>query len=425
MSPGSIVGGLASLPYLRTCKTLRESSWDRTGGNKDAIEIGPGDSATLAEIKGPGIIRHIWFTIGSADPQHLRKILLRMYWDGEEKPSVESPVGDFFGVGHGMAKHFISLPLTMTTGRGYNCYFPMPFQERAEIAVLNECEGDVKAFYYHIDYELHDQLDDDLGYFHAKWRRELTKASKSTFNTDGKSNYLILKARGRGQYVGCTISVNGLRPGWWGEGDDMIFIDGEKWPPSIHGTGTEDYFNAAWGFNREFYGPYHGFPLKGPDDWTGSHSMYRFHIEDPVVFKKSILVSIEHGHANNRGDDWSSVAYWYQTEPHIEFYEMPSADERASIPICKKPGDLLRETLDDIRTSKLDTGDVTRYFESLHNTVAAIPDIPAGVKPVLSKTMYMLWASTCKDKVEAGKVDEARKLLEDLYETAIGALKNG
>jgi hypothetical protein len=133
---------------------------------------------------------------------------------------------------------------------------------------------------------------------------------------------LILEAYGYGRYVGCVLSIYGLKPGWWGEGDEMIFIDGEKWPPSIHGTGTEDYIGSAWGFNREFYGPFHGFPLMGKPDWTGPSSMYRFHIEDPIFFKKSIKVTIEHGHANDRGDDWSSVAYWYQNEPHYEFSKL-------------------------------------------------------------------------------------------------------
>ena len=332
--PPYIIGGLAALPYYRESTSRRVSSYDRTGGNRDYLTIEPWETRVLADIEGPGIIRHIWCTIASDDKYYLRNIVLRMYWDGEPNPSVESPIGDFFGVGHGVAKHFISLPLTMTCDRGFNSYFPMPFSRRARIEVENQSDKPVRAFYYHIDYEVLPGLDENMLRFHAKWRRENpTEAMEYPPGVEGKNltgedNYLILEAYGRGKYVGCVISIYGLKPGWWGEGDEMIFVDGEKWPPSIHGTGTEDYIGAAWGFKFEFYGPYHGLPLKGNPDWTGASSMYRFHIEDPIYFRKSIRVTIEHGHANDRSDDWSSVAYWYQTEPHYEFTKLPPPELR-------------------------------------------------------------------------------------------------
>ncbi|KYH36818.1 MAG: hypothetical protein AYL29_010620 [Candidatus Bathyarchaeota archaeon B24] len=332
--PPYIIGGLAALPYYRESTSRRVSSYDRTGGNRDYLTIEPWETRVLADIEGTGIIRHIWCTIASDDRYYLRNIVLRMYWDGEPNPSVESPIGDFFGVGHGVAKHFISLPLTMTCDRGFNSYFPMPFSRRARIEVENQSDKPVRAFYYHIDYEVLPGLDENMLRFHAKWRRENpTEAKKYPPGVEGKNltgedNYLILEAYGRGKYVGCVISIYGLKPGWWGEGDEMIFVDGEKWPPSIHGTGTEDYIGAAWGFKFEFYGPYHGLPLKGNPDWTGASSMYRFHIEDPIYFRKSIRVTIEHGHANDRSDDWSSVAYWYQTEPHYEFTKLPPPELR-------------------------------------------------------------------------------------------------
>jgi len=325
--------GLAGLPYPRRFRSRRASSYDRTGGNRDFITIERGARAVLMDARGAGVIRHIWVTIACGDEYHLRKILLRMYWDGEEMPSVEVPIGDFFGVGHAVAKHYVSLPLTMTCDRGFNSYFPMPFSDGARIEVENQCEVPVGAFYYNIDYEEHERVEEELLRFHAQWRREnpakgVPETVSRGVNLTGDENYVILEAEGRGNYVGCAMSVHGLKPGWWGEGDEMVFIDGEKWPPSIHGTGTEDYFNAAWGFNREFYGPFHGFPLKGNEDWTGKHSMYRFHVEDPIAFEKSIRVTIEHGHANDRSDDISSVAYWYQTEPHKPFPPMPPAQER-------------------------------------------------------------------------------------------------
>ena len=332
--PPYIIGGLAALPYYRESTSRRVSSYDRTGGNRDYLTIEPWETRVLADIEGTGIIRHIWCTIASDDKYYLRNIVLRMYWDDEPNPSVESPIGDFFGVGHGVAKHFISLPLTMTCDRGFNSYFPMPFSRRARIEVENQSDKPVRAFYYHIDYEVLPGLDENMLRFHAKWRRENPTEAKEYppgvegKNLTGEDNYLILEAYGRGKYVGCVISIYGLKPGWWGEGDEMIFVDGEKWPPSIHGTGTEDYIGAAWGFKFEFYGPYHGLPLKGNPDWTGASSMYRFHIEDPIYFRKSIRVTIEHGHANDRSDDWSSVAYWYQTEPHYEFTKLPPPELR-------------------------------------------------------------------------------------------------
>jgi hypothetical protein len=141
-----------------------------------------------------------------------------------------------------------------------------------------------------------------------------------------------LEATGRGHYVGCVLNIHNLRDttewNWYGEGDDMIFIDGEAWPPSLHGTGTEDYFNTAWCPTQTYHAPYHGITLPGGDNWGGQISLYRFHIEDPVPFERSIRVSIEHGHANKRSDDYSSVAYWYQAEPH-EPFDLAPVEQRA------------------------------------------------------------------------------------------------
>jgi len=338
---------VAGLATLRDVRTKRVSSWDRTGGNADAIPIEGGRTATLADIAGPGSIRHIWFTISAQDQNYLRKVVLRMFWDNEKEPSVEVPVGDFFGVGHALANHFTSLPLTMTKGAGWgrnagmNCYFPMPFAERALITIENQCEAPVGAFYYYVDHELYDGLDANQGRFHACYSQE-HPCGKVEFpegtpeiNLTGDENYVILEAEGRGHYVGCVLSVDNFNAyhqnhTWFGEGDDMIFIDGEKWPPSLHGTGTEDYFCEAWGFpSGEYSGPYTGVSLgKDVVGWSGKWSLYRFHIEDPVHFRKSIRVTIEHGHANDQGNDYSSVAYWYQAEPHKAFAALPPAQER-------------------------------------------------------------------------------------------------
>ncbi len=347
---------LAGLATLRDATSKRESSWDRTGRNKDCIVIPRGKKRTIARLKGPGCIRHIWITVScQKDELYLRKLLMRMFWDDEKQPSVEAPIGDFFGVGHAVAKQFVSLPLNMVAkpGRGIqagmNCYFPMPFNRSARIEVENQSFAKVDAFYYYVDYEAYEDPADDAGYFHAQWRREnpckriaypkkkgqLQADSSNEVNLDGKENYVILDARGRGHYAGCLLNVDNTEAfnqnyTWFGEGDDMIFVDNEKWPPSLHGTGTEDYFCGAWGFpSGEYAGPYHGISLAGDlEEWSGKWSVYRFHVEDPVHFKKSIKVTIEHGHANDQGNDYSSVAYWYQEEPHKRFPKMLAVEKR-------------------------------------------------------------------------------------------------
>jgi hypothetical protein len=353
---GSSLGDLAR---LRDGRRRRASSWDREGGNRDFLVIRPGETAVLCEIEGAGIVRHIWCTMATGDnPFYARTTLLRMHWDGSSTPCVEAPIGDFFGIGHAIVKDFVSLPLAMSPqdGRGFNCFFPMPFAAGARIEVTNEA-GAGMIFYYYVDYEEHDGLEDELGRFHAQWRREnptegwgegrfggdaegaeLRRKVWTTPNLDGRRNYVILEARGRGHYVGCNLNIDCFsrqKNDWYGEGDDMIFIDGDDWPPTLHGTGTEDYFNTAFSPRREFNAPYHGVTVySGTDDWPwkGKNSMYRFHVEDPIMFEKSIRVTIEHGHANNLSNDYSSTAYWYQTEPHAPFPPMLPPEERLPRP---------------------------------------------------------------------------------------------
>ena len=307
-------------------RSRRVSSYDRSGGNRDSIVIEPGRTAVLAEIEGPAAIHHIWTTI-AAEPFYGRKIVLRFYWDGEKSPSVEAPVGDFFGVGHGLNRNFVSLPIACSSeGRARNCYWYMPFRSSCRVTATNEGDRPVDAFYYYIDYRELGPLEPGTPYFHAQYRQE--------FPPDEKRNYLILSAEGAGHYVGCNMSVLQRAMGWWGEGDDMIRVDGED-RPSLHGTGSEDYFSDAWGM-REGQSPFYGCPLQEEDFQAGSKAtVYRFHIPDPVPFKRSIEVTIEHGHANDREDFLSSVAYWYQAEPHRTFPRLPAAAER--LPFAFEP----------------------------------------------------------------------------------------
>jgi hypothetical protein len=335
---------LDGLSNLSDATSRRASSADRSGGNADWVEVKSNSTVTLADIKGPGSIRHIWFTINSPSPFHLRELVLRMYWDGESEPSVEVPIGDFFGTGfeyedvpggHQGQKYqsWVSLPITVQD-RAMNCYFEMPFGSGARITLTNDGSQDVPNLYFHIDYQQYrdERSVADKGRFHAQWRREVTHAIPESEsggkNVDGKNNYVFMEAKGKGQYVGTILNVFGLSTGWWGEGDDMFFVDGETGHATINGTGMEDYFNNAWMFQKEFSYPFIGYSQQGNRDWTGSHTMYRFHIGDPIYFQKSLRATIEHGHANDREDDYTSVAFWYQTEPHQKLSPLPPVNER-------------------------------------------------------------------------------------------------
>lgn len=357
---GDSSSSLQDLAKLRKYRSKKISSWDRAGGNRDFVTIAPGETRTIAEIAGAGCIRHIWMTVACEDLLYPRKILLRMFWDGEAIPSVECPLGDFFGVGHGQVSHFVSAPLVMVASQppvsnraGLNCFFPMPFAKSARIEVQSECDRDAYAFFYHISYEEYDTPEEGVGLFHAQWRRENPTRGWGNFdvadpypafrlgakeplwdtpNLDGAGNYVILDAAGEGHFVGCSLSIDNITNKsftWFGEGDEMIFVDGEPFPPSIHGTGTEDYFCSAFGFPGKFSTPLFGVSLAGDDrNWSGKWTMYRFHLESPIAFTRSVRVTIEHGHANDRSDDYSSVAYWYQLEPHKEFPPMRPVSER-------------------------------------------------------------------------------------------------
>jgi hypothetical protein len=368
---------LGELARLRDVRTRRASSWDRSGGNNDFLVVKPDQTVVLADIEGAGCINHIWCTHMSPQIDYLRRVVLRMKWDNEADFSVEAPLGDFFGVGHAQSVNFSSLPLQMSPseGRGFNCWFPMPFSTCAYIELKNETDADLN-FYYYVDYELHDSVSTEYGRFHAQWRRQnpckgISDEGMNNLafefggeNIGGAGNYVLLDAEGKGHYVGCNLNIHNLRTrseldwpsdlswpmkfeelmdsekqkllmskfNWYGEGDDMIFIDGETWPPSLHGTGTEDYFNTAYCPMIKYDSPYHGLTLPGGPNWSGKISLYRFHIEDPIHFSKSIRVTIEHGHNNHRSDDYSSTAYWYQAEPHKPFPQLPPVAARLPNP---------------------------------------------------------------------------------------------
>ncbi|HEV2126132.1 MAG TPA: glycoside hydrolase family 172 protein [Chloroflexota bacterium] len=349
-----MAGGLfGELTRARDARSARFSSWDQTGRNQDPWVIAAGQTVTLADIEGPGCITHIWMTQSCArlladrqvgDPDYYRKVLLKMYWDDQEHPSVLVPLGDFFCLGHSIANSFASLPFTSSVrpeqtykfggGAALNCYFQMPFRKRARIEITNENDVPYRQYFY-VDYELYrEELPEDTVYFHAQWRREnptpswdprvvvnSPEANVVNLQEESRHNYVILEAEGHGHYVGCNLSVTNFQGTWWGEGDDMIFIDGEEWPPSLHGTGSEDYFNQAWGMQEN------AFPMCGSSIYEGRkpgyQTSYRFHLVDPVRFSTSIRVTMEHGHGNHSPNDWASTAYWYQTLPSKPFDILP------------------------------------------------------------------------------------------------------
>ncbi|MCG8591279.1 MAG: DUF2961 domain-containing protein [Proteobacteria bacterium] len=363
-------GSLAGLARLRSYKSRRLSSWDRSGGNRDCLLVKAGETAVLGEVKGAGCVRHIWVTTMALPPEEhdLVSLVLRVYWDGEVTPSVEVPLGDFFGLPFGLRRNFSSQPLQMSPqdGKSMNCWFPMPFAEGARFEVENQGQN-LRFFYYYIDYEEHAEPDAELARFHASWNRQNPTAGTarrqgferrdygysderpvgpglglggpwSEANLTGEENYVILEAEGRGHYVGCNLGVDVFERqvnDWYGEGDDMIFIDGEPWPPRLHGTGTEDYFNTAFCPKQEFSAPYHGLTVYSGTEawpWGGKNCMYRFHIEDPIAFERSIRVTIETGHNNALANDYVSTAYWYQVGRRAPIRALPPVAERLPRP---------------------------------------------------------------------------------------------
>lgn len=339
---------MESIAKARIGKRKRVSSYDKTGGNDDRIYVAKGDTAVIADIKGQGVITHIWMTLMNEgfkpEKNSFRNTILRFYWDGETIPSVEVPIGDFYGMGHGMSKNFVSAPLQMSPedGKGFNCWWPMPFSNGAKVTVENDCDSTL-ILYFYFDYEEHDSISKDLLRFHSQFRRECLTQGKnesdfttrndwcfSGKNVGGEENYVVMTAKGKGHYCGCNVNIDNVdKSGLWswpGEGDDMIFIDGEK--STLNGTGTEDYVNMAWCPTQEYSAPYHGLILGGKENWKGKITYYRYHIADPIMFDKDIKVTIEHGHCNHRSDDWSTTAYWYQTEPHMEFPQLPDKQGR-------------------------------------------------------------------------------------------------
>jgi hypothetical protein len=313
---GVVGGGAKAVPDALNAASMLGKGWKV----RPCITLDPGSTTVLADIRGSGIIQHIWITV---DPKAYRETVLRIYWDGEAMPSVETPLGDFFANGHGLRYNVNSLPVTVNPSGGFNSYWPMPFSTGARITIESLHPLPIDGFFYQITYALTD-LPDHAGRFHAQWRRSLT--------TQEYPEHVILEGvQGQGHYVGTFLAWTQLSNGWWGEGEIKFFIDGDAEHPTICGTGTEDYFGGAWGFGGETYStPFLGYPLyrKEPGE-VPHHSLYRWHVMDPIRFRQDLKVTIQalgwwpHGKFQPLTDDIASVAYWYQTEPHAGFPAIP------------------------------------------------------------------------------------------------------
>lgn len=318
---GAVGGGAKAIPDAGNAGSALGKGWKI----RPCITLPKSSLTTLAEIEGSGSITHIWITV---DPIAYRNCILRMYWDGEEFPSVEVPLGDFFCCGHGLRTKVNSLPISVNPSGGFNSYFPMSFRKSCKITVENCHYADIHGFFYQFDYMLCD-IPDNMAYFHAQWRRSMT-------SREYPEHIILDGVKGQGHYAGLYLAWEQMSNGWWGEGEVKHYIDGDGEYPTICGTGTEDYFGGAWCFGDTYSTPFLGYPLweKGDGGKIPKHGLYRFHIMDPIRFEQDLKVTVQalgwypNGKYEPLTDDIASTVYWYQTHPHAKFPEFPSVEER-------------------------------------------------------------------------------------------------
>ena len=351
-APGANPFSLLDLPRIKNYTAHRVSSGNRfINSNDDSKRIMPGETYVMADLKGPGVVNHIWLTAADNEYAWPRLVRLRVYYDGKKTPSIDVPLGDFFGVGHGYDRNLDSMVIRNSSfGRARNSYWPMPFRGSCKITVTDEGNRPVTMFYYHVDWQKHQALADDVAYLHAYYRQERPAVK-------GK-NYSFLDVKGSGHYVGTVLNVIQSDVGWFGEGDDLFFVDGAK-RPQILGTGTEDYVNEAWGL-RVSTGPWAGTPVAEGELVGARLTGYRWHIPDPVPFTKSLWAGIEHAgwtyNANGtlrsgfeeRPDYFSSAAFWYQKDVNETLPEPPYGDAR--LPLGNAEQIAVEDSIKDVTT---------------------------------------------------------------------------
>lgn len=294
------------------------------------IKLQPHSTTTIMDVAGPGTIEHIWMATSPDFAGNGRATVLRFYWDDEGTPSVEVPITDFFAIGNDRFAPVNSMTVVDIPTAGMNCYWPMPFRKHARITVTNDSDKVLPLFTYQIDYRL-STLAANAAYFHAQWRRATVSSSNPSYT-------ILDGVKGEGRYVGTFLAWTQLSTGWFGEGEVKFYLDGDTRFPTIVGTGTEDYFGAAYGFPALYSTAYVGNVLDpksvNSDGGPPQHSLYRWHIMDPISFGQNLKVTIQdlgwypNGKYQPEGDDIASVAFWYQIEPHAPFPKFPPLAER-------------------------------------------------------------------------------------------------
>jgi len=327
LGAGPVSGTAGELDHLWRPSDARPR---RVTGTHETIPAGK--ERVLANLEGPGVIRHIWFTAALGKPEEVvqfhRGVVIRAYWDDETSPSVEVPFGDFFAVGHGVQRPFDCAVLSMTPHKenvraGFNCYFPMPFKKRARLVLSNETPSAVKGVYWHIDHDLDTSILGDVMTFHATYR-----ASRPVVR---EVPHVMCDAQGRGKYVGTVWSVDLLERHSWVESREDFYVDGDT-EPTLPGTGSEDYYGQAWGYRADLQTSYLGTSVSSAEGF-GKWTAYRFHVLDPIAFQKSIRVTMkDRGYdIGYRCDDFATVTYWYQIEPHKSHLPLPPYEDRLPV----------------------------------------------------------------------------------------------
>ncbi|OOB91418.1 glycoside hydrolase family 172 protein [Rathayibacter sp. VKM Ac-2630] len=360
---------MSDLPsYLRTAAvqsraiTAENPTGARGAGGHESSALGPGrkgraflplrsgGTLTLADIDGPGVIRHIWITVPDSTPEApfvLRDLVLRAYWDDSDEPAIEVPLGDFFCNGFGARSVVTSAPIVVAPTGGMNSYFAMPFRSHARLTLESQHAGGIEAVFFQIDYTLGDDLAEDVGYLHAQWRR--TRSPQK-----GEDHVIVDGIRGAGTYVGTYVALTALGRYWWGEGEVKFYLDGDDDLPTICGTGLEDYAGGAWAFQDRltnevepevftYSAPYFGYPQRQTNDTSRrspyatsmptTHGLYRWHLLDPIHFSQELCATLQQiGHDGTRlferTDDICTTAYWYQSTPAAPFPPLPAQADR-------------------------------------------------------------------------------------------------
>jgi hypothetical protein len=299
-----------------------KASSDLGTGRKGAPArtIKPGEAVTLCDIAGRGTIRHIWITMHH-DPEVLRACVIRAYWDGQESPSIECPIGDFMGLAHGKVMGYQSAVHSVGESAGMNLWLPMPFNKRAKFTFSHQGQKETPLF-YQIDYTLGDKHPKDVGRLHVLFRRENPTLLKQDFE-------LLPQRKGKGRFIGSLMGIRSLADGWWGEGEIKVFLDGDKEFPTLCGTGSEDYVGLSWGMQQTPF-LYNGCNL----NQKGFVSMYRWHLPDPIYWQKDCRITIQQiGWKNGlfeRQDDWSCATFWYEPVPSAPLPAFPEVQARTA-----------------------------------------------------------------------------------------------